>query len=317
MDADHETAFRLFSGFYEGIPELVIEIFAHTAVIFNYAEEPESLQPLVDIAVEILLERLPWLKACIVKLRKASVPEARRGSLLFGISPDRRVRENDVLYAVHLLLDQEASLYLDTRNLRRWAKANLSGRKVLNTFAYTGSLGIAARAGSASRVLHFDIDRKSLAVAKESYSLNDFEVRDEDFQIADFWTLTNRLRKTGELFDCVFIDAPFFAASKKGTVDLVKGTERLINKARPLVSHAGMLVVVNNALFVSGAQFMATLQSLCASGYIKIDQLIDVPEDITGYPSTRVRTPPSDPAPFNHPTKIAVLQISRKDRRTA
>ncbi|MGW8251190.1 MAG: class I SAM-dependent methyltransferase, partial [Anaerolineales bacterium] len=112
-------------------------------------------------------------------------------------------------------------------------------------------------------------------------------------------------------------DAPFFAASKKGTVDLVTGTGRLINKARPLVSHGGRLVVVNNALFVSGAQFMTTLQKICSSGYLEIDQLIDVPEDITGYPSTRVRTPPSDPAPFNHPTKIAVLTVSRKDRRTA
>jgi 23S rRNA (cytosine1962-C5)-methyltransferase len=37
-----------------------------------------------------------------------------------------------------------------------------------------------------------------------------------------------------------------------------------------------------------------------------------VPADITGYPETIVSNPPVDPAPFNHPTKIAVLPVHRK-----
>jgi 23S rRNA (cytosine1962-C5)-methyltransferase len=38
-----------------------------------------------------------------------------------------------------------------------------------------------------------------------------------------------------------------------------------------------------------------------------------VPPDCTGYPATRVSAPPVDPAPFNHPTKIAILRVRRKD----
>jgi 23S rRNA (cytosine1962-C5)-methyltransferase len=317
IDPEHKSAFRLFSGFYEGIPDLVIEIFSRTVVVFNYADEPDILQPLILETVELLLAQFPWLRAGVVKPRKAPTPEIRRGSLLFGESPDNRMQENGVLYAINLLLDQATSIYLDTRNLRIWAKERLSEYKVLNTFAYTGSLGVAARAGGASQVLHLDLDQKSLALAKESYKLNSFDVKNEEFLAGDFWVLTNRLRQSGALFDCVFIDAPFFAASNKGTVNLITGSERLINKVRPLVSHGGMLVVVNNALFVSGEQFIATLEKLCSSGYMEVNHLIPVPVDIAGYPDTRVRMPPSDPAPFNHPTKIAVLRVTRKDRRTA
>jgi 23S rRNA (cytosine1962-C5)-methyltransferase len=57
---------------------------------------------------------------------------------------------------------------------------------------------------------------------------------------------------------------------------------------------------------------MKTLEGLCADGYLKIVELIPVPEDFTGYSETRVGEPVTDPAPFNHSTKIAVLEVKRK-----
>jgi 23S rRNA (cytosine1962-C5)-methyltransferase len=53
----------------------------------------------------------------------------------------------------------DASFYLDTRNLRGWALEHLAGKSVLNTFAYTGSLGVAAKAAGASRVVHLDLNK--------------------------------------------------------------------------------------------------------------------------------------------------------------
>jgi len=47
-------------------------------------------------------------------------------------------------------------------------------------------------------------------------------------------------------------------------------------------------------------------------GYLKIAELIPVPEDFTGYPATRLGLPVTEPAPFNHSTKIAVLEVRRK-----
>jgi 23S rRNA (cytosine1962-C5)-methyltransferase len=69
---------------------------------------------------------------------------------------------------------------------------------------------------------------------------------------------------------------------------------------------------VNNALFLTGAEFMRELEALCVGGWLEIERLIDVPDDVTGYPSTRVGTPPGDPAPFTHSTKIVVLTVRHK-----
>lgn len=315
-DPKHQSAFRLYNGFYEGFPDLVIDVYARTFIIYNYAAQPESLNLLIQGVLGTLQDHYPWLRAVIMKPRKAPGQEIRHGRLLLGDTPDDRVQENAVSYALNLLLDKDASFYPDTRNLRKWALENLTGVRVLNAFAYTGSLGVAARAGGAQRVVHIDLSRKALDLAKTSYDLNGLTIEEEDFLVGDFWVRTNQLKRSGNLFECVFVDPPFFSITNKGRVDLVTRSARLINKVRPLVSHGGYLVFVNNALFVSGAQFISTLESLCSTGYLSIEELIPVPDDITGYSQTRVRTPPTDPAPFNHPTKIAVLKVYRKDRRT-
>jgi len=98
-------------------------------------------------------------------------------------------------------------------------------------------------------------------------------------------------------------------------VDLQAGMGSLINKVRPLVGHEGALVVINNAVFVSGAEYKALLDALCADGYLALETVVDVPPDCTGY--SVVGTPPTDPAPFNHSTKIAILRATRKDGRRA
>jgi 23S rRNA (cytosine1962-C5)-methyltransferase len=312
LDSRHETAFRLFNGFTEGCPDLVIDLYATTLVIHNYAEQIEQGAALAGEAVSVLRDRLPWLNAGVIKTRNGKTAEEKRGQILFGAALDNKVREHGVWYALDLTLNRDASLYLDTRNLREWAIKHLNGKTVLNTFAYTGSLGAAAYAGRAARVVQLDRNRQFLNLAKTSCTLNGFPINKQDFLAGDFFTEVSRLKRTGVRFDCVFIDPPFFSTTTKGKVDLVNDSARLINKVRPLINNGGYLVAINNALYVSGRAYMQALEALCADGYLQVAELIPIPPDFTGYPETRVGQPITDPAPFNHSTKIAVLRVRRK-----
>ncbi len=309
---DEWAALRLFNGFYEGCPELVIDRYAHTLLIYNYADPPDSARALVEAAQNWLLPRAPWARAVIVKERLSPDPALRNGTLTWGASPDRKIRENGVWYALDFFLNQDASFYLDTRELRTWLKDNSSGKSVLNAFAYTGSLGIAALAGGAQRVVQLDLNRKFLNLAKDSCTLNGLPIQRPDYLSGDFYPLTSRLRRENRLFDVIILDPPFFSATSAGRVDQAAESARLINKVRPLIADGGCLIAVNNALFLSGATYLASLQTLCADGYMQIEGFVDVPPDCTGFPGTRQTPPPTDPAPFNHPTKIAILRIHRK-----
>lgn len=313
FDARHEAAFRLFNGFTEGWPSLAVDLYAQTLVLHDYSETPKENSATISAVQEIYQSRLPWISTVLLKTRNAETSEARNGVLLSGEKLSAKIREHGVSYSVALQMNRDASLYLDTRNLRSWILQNLNGQRVLNTFAYTGSLGVAAMAAGASRVVHLDLNRTFLNVAKTSYTLNGFPIHKTDFQTGDFWPLVSRMIRAGELFDCVLLDPPFFASTSKGMVDAEHNYIRLINKVRPLIADGGRLVAVNNALYVSGAEFLQTLESLCSDGYLAIEELIPVAEDFTGYATTRVASNLPAPAPFNHSTKIAVLRVRRKD----
>jgi 23S rRNA (cytosine1962-C5)-methyltransferase len=320
IDEEHVHALRLFNGHLEGDARYVIDAYGRTAVAYRNDATDRSGgggdSEVVEL-VALLRARLPWLEAFVVKERKGGTVDARRGRVVHverpGAAPDTVVEEHGVRYAIDLLMNQDASFYLDTRLLRRWLIDHSAGKSVLNTFAYTGSLGVAARAGGASKVVHTDRNARFLDLAKASYALNGFDVDRADFLARDFYSVTRGLKLQGARFDCVILDPPFFSSTKGGTVDLNRNVGRLINKLRPLVRSGGKLVVVNNALFLSGADHHRELEALCEGGWLAIDGIVDVPADVTGYPSTLRGAPPVDPAPYAHSTKITILEVRHKD----
>lgn len=312
IDPEHQSAWRVFNGFYEGNENIVADLYGTTLVLFSYSENEEDSISLSQTTRDVLLEALPWIKCVVVKRHHAESPEQRKGEITFGSHPETLIRENGINYAVDLLLNQDASFYLDTRHLREWLQRNSSGKDVLNTFAYTGSLGTAALAGGARQVIQMDRNRKFLDLSRRSVSLNHLDLGKMKLQPVDFFVGVNQLKRSGSLFDLVIIDPPFFSVTDKGLVDQTSECTRLINKIRPLVRNGGTIIAINNALFLTGKEYLIALETLGKDGYLEVEEFISVPEDIAGYPDTIVDHPPVDPAPFNHPTKIAVLKVKRK-----
>lgn len=324
VDDRHESAFRALNGYREGVSGLVIDVYGRTAVLHEHeahsapvlaAGAVDSSASRIGAACDALLDRWPWLRAVVLKKRNHPDPVRRRGRYVYGDAADRWVRELGVRYAVDVLLNQDASFYVDTRHLRGWLRENLEGARVLNAFAYTGSLGVAAMAGGARRVVHLDLNRAFLNIAKTSYTLNGFPIRRHEFVSGDFFARTGAMKLDGSLFDCVIVDPPFFSQTKFGKVDLVTESHRILNKVRPLVADGGRLVAINNALFVPGTAYVAMLERLCGDGYMEIERFVDVPEDAVGYPETIVNEELAPSAPFGGPTKIAILRVRRKDGR--
>ncbi len=144
-DFENLRGLRLFNGFYEGYPSLVADLYGTTLVLFNYGESRDVLAA----AGDFYRKQLPWLTCVIHKTRSAPDPAQLRGIIAFGDSPTEKIREHGVWYALDLMMQQDASFYLDTRNLRKWllenakgsvlsgAEGEVEGWRVLNTFAYT------------------------------------------------------------------------------------------------------------------------------------------------------------------------------------
>jgi 23S rRNA (cytosine1962-C5)-methyltransferase len=312
LNKEHPNTYRLFNGFSEGYPELVADIYRRTLLLYNFSKTPKENHDDIVAAQKFYLKKLPGIEAVIIKTRKGESRSSQQGILTYGEKPNNKVTENEVRYAIDLQMNQDSSLYLDTSNLRKFLKDNCKGKSVLNTFAYTGSLGVAAKAGGASLVVQMDLNRKFMGLAKRSYQLNGFPVINKEFIVGDFFSCVKNLKINNKLFDCVILDPPFFSNTKKGRVDLAQNNKKLINKLRPLVNNDGFLIVINNALFFSGEDFMASMNDLCTDGYLSIHEIIAVPDAVVGYIEQNPINQPANPAPFNHSTKIVVLKVKRK-----
>ena len=311
IDSNHESAFRLFNRFSEGYPDLTLEIYGRTLVVHNYTKEPARSRDLILTVIKHVTTTLNWLRACIVKTRNGLTTEEKNGLMIFGDKPDTGIQEHGIWYAINLIMNRDTSFYLDTRNLRKWLIDNIQGKSVLNTFAYTGSLGVATQAGHASLTIQNDRNRKFLNFAKESYALNGFPINKTEFIVGDFFPTVAKLKAIRQFFDCVILDPPFFSTTSHGKVDQESNSARLINKVRPLIKNGGQLIAINNALYVSGREYLQTLEELCKDGYMQINHIIPVPKDCIGF--NQIGKPITDPAPFNHSTKIVILDVKRKN----
>jgi 23S rRNA (cytosine1962-C5)-methyltransferase len=310
------NAIRLFNGFYEGLPGLTVDLFANTLVISEHDRLRSSQPELHQTIAQFYAESLPGVHSVMLKQRHAQDAKQRQGKVFIGEQVSSSIEENGVNYALNLQLNQDTSFYPDTRNLRLWLNQQMKDARVLNCFAYTGALGIAALAGGASEVIQTDLNPHFLAVAQDSLALNHFPGAMKTLS-QDFYPMVGGFKSQSELFGCVILDAPLFSQTRRGRVDLLQNWHGLINKVRPLVGHEGWLVAINNALFLPGSKLMESVRKMTADGFLEISEIIPVPQDVTGYAQSIVAKAPADPAPFNHPTKIIIMRAYRKDGRRA
>ena len=198
----HQTAYRLFHGHGEGAPGLEIDRLA-TALRIRCSER---FEPWLD-------EILDTLQACGVPTERIVTRGRGRNAAarwLRGGGTDARelVRDNGQRYELELLAPANPGLYLDARPARAWISAHAEGRRVLNLFAFTGSLGIAAAAGGAQSVLHVEMQKRALRRLKHNLLLNDLRADDRDLLREDLYRCLPRLAREGRTFDGIVLDPP-------------------------------------------------------------------------------------------------------------
>ena len=157
--------FRALHGESDGLPAVVVDVYADTAVLLTYSTGAEALGRLAAAHVRrrLGLERVLWKTA---HRRRGQADRGLRA--LYGDLPagPLRVREGALELWVDVAAGQKSGAYLDLRGLRRWlGEQDLSGQRVLNLFSYTGWLGLAAERAGARLVSNVESSAAALELA--------------------------------------------------------------------------------------------------------------------------------------------------------
>lgn len=213
-----------------------------------------------------------------------------RDELVWGEAPPGalEIEEGAVRFRVNLAEGQKTGFYLDQRENRQAAATLARGRRVLDTFCYTGGFGLhAARAGAAS-VLGVDQSESALQLARENARLNGLE--NMTFVQGDVFDELDALVGRGERFGMVVLDPPKFARARPAVEEAMRGYRHLQTLALRLLEPHGFLV------------------TCCCSGLINMDMLEDLLAQLAAEEKRVVRIlQRRGPAP-DHPVSVSCLE---------
>lgn len=199
----HESAdldvYRVFHGWGEGCPGLAIDRLGEVATIEYRSEVADQLDEVVA-----------GLDACRRFAHIVARPRGLDAFALRGALPAAPVvvREHGLRFAVDPARPRNPGLFLDARPARQWLRANGQDRRVLNLFAFTGSLGVAAAAGGARSVVHVDSVPSALEVCRENHALNGVPVDDRALARVNVYQHLRRQSAGRQRVSGIILDPP-------------------------------------------------------------------------------------------------------------
>ncbi len=200
LHADPQTnVYRLFHGYSEGHPGLVIDCFGDVAIIENRGASSEEIE-----TAALVIEEL-WGFLSIVLKERGESPKALLGTLP---SSPAVVLEDGLRYHVETWAPRNPGIYLDARPARSWLRDNSDGRRILNLFSFAGSLGVAAMAGGALGVTHVDTQKRALRRCEQNHGLNDQAIGSRDLQRQDVRKMLRQAARSSRRFGGVIVDPP-------------------------------------------------------------------------------------------------------------
>lgn len=205
IDALSIECFRIFHGRGKKIPKwshLSIDYFQPTILLTIYEEtSAETLQQVIDI-----LKTLSMIKIENILLQKRFQKGEVISVLKGEIPAENYAVENGKKYILNLHRPQNIGFFLDMKKGRDWVAANSQDKNVLNLFAYTCSLSVAALHGGARVVYNVDMSKSSLSIGEKNHLINGFS-SGAKFIPYDILNSFGNLKRRGP-FDLIIIDPP-------------------------------------------------------------------------------------------------------------
>ena len=242
--ADGESAYRLLNGEGDGMSGLSVDVYGRFAVVTALSR---GLLGFARMLAQSALELLPAaglpLGGVVLKTRlkgTGNTPERAKDDVVGETPPDKLiVRELGVPYEVHLRGGINVGLFTDMREHRAGLARFVRGKRVLNTFAYTGALSVAAARAGAAAVTSVDLAAGPLAWARANFALSDLDPAAHRWEVADVFRFLQAERERGTTHDVVILDPPTVSGARASLWAQKRDYPDLIAAACAVLPEAG------------------------------------------------------------------------------
>ncbi len=239
-----DESFRLVNGDGDGLAGLTVDIYGPFAVVCAPGRGLLGLARGLADAVLAESKILPTpIRGVVLKVRAKDPQEKSNKDEVIGERPPEKlvVRELGVPFEVHLLGALNVGLFTDMREHRRGLGRFCQGRRVLNTFAYTGALSVAAARAGASAVTSVDLSAGVLAWTKENFRLSGLDPQDPRFafETSDVRKYLDNLHADQISYDVIILDPPTVSGARASQWTMKRDYPDLIARAARLLPTSG------------------------------------------------------------------------------
>jgi 23S rRNA (cytosine1962-C5)-methyltransferase len=242
--ADGESAYRLFNAEGDGLSGLTVDVYGAYAVVTTLSRGLVGhARLLAQVAMKLLPEVGLPLRGAVLKTRlpgKGNTPERAKDDVIGDEPPEKLiVRELGVPYEVHLRGGINVGLFTDMREHRAGLARFVRGKRVLNTFAYTGALSVAAARAGATVVTSVDLAAGPLAWARANFALSGLDAAPHRWEVSDVFKFLEAERAKRSFHDVVILDPPTVSGARASLWAQKRDYPELIAAACAVLPEAG------------------------------------------------------------------------------
>jgi 23S rRNA (cytosine1962-C5)-methyltransferase len=260
LDDGLRGACRLVHAEGDGIPGVAVDRLGDFVLVYKYARCVDAyLEPLI----EILNARLSPAGIYLQDRVKPVTPEERRPGAAHmkgkNAPTDLVIEEDGLSYLVDPSAPVSPGLFLDLREGRRWVEKLAKGRRVLNLFSFTGSLGMRAVRGGAQSVVNIDAAARSHTRCRQNLEASGMDGQACKPLTGDVFKHLEKLRQRGENFDLIVVDPPPFSRVKGKVFSALKDWRELMQAIAGVCAPGADVLAISNASRLPDDDFMAAL----------------------------------------------------------
>lgn len=251
------NAYRLIHAEGDGLPGLIVDYYAGTAVVQCHSIGMHRSMPQITEALRNGLgSQLSAIYDKSVETLPRNYAESIQNGYVWGAGGPTSVMENGHQFWIDWETGQKTGFFLDQRENRQLLAQYAPGKKVLNTFCYTGGFSIYALQAGARQVASVDVSQAAMDLTDRNVALGGYEAERHQSHTADVMAF---LKTAPNDFDIVIVDPPAFAKNIKKRHNAVQGYKRLNALALRKVKPGGLLLTFSCSQVVDRALFNNTI----------------------------------------------------------
>ncbi|MEN9971845.1 MAG: hypothetical protein RIS20_192 [Bacteroidota bacterium] len=247
--------FRVCHGEGDELPGLVIDFYNGVAVIQCHSI---GMYFSVDMIAKALKNAFGKKLTAVYSKSTDTLPKRTdvTDAYLFGSCETPHVAvENGVKYNIDWITGQKTGFFIDQRVNRRILGEYSKGKKVLNTFCYSGGFSLQALNHGATLVHSLDSSKKAIALTDANILLNNYTEK----HLSICADAMDYMKDLQEDYDIIVLDPPAFAKHREKRHQAIQGYKRLNAHAIRQIKPGGIIFTFSCSQVIDKALFTNTI----------------------------------------------------------